>query len=261
MSDIPGNEAVLSPLPDDAPISFRTVSVGGILSGSFGVFRQAFGQVVLLTALMRLPGLLLQLANQGASPAASMGNTGAQTLLNLVLGSVATGAVTYSVFMRLRGRPASTLTALGVAFKRLLPMIGVALMAGLFMTLATFLLIIPGIIVFCMLYVAVPAVVVERTGVFGALSRSAALTKGYKWSIFGAMVVLLIVAMVLGGLAGGIGVVLHLFLPGSYAFILVTWVVSMIVGGWMAVAAAVTYHDLRVEKDGVQIEDLARVFD
>jgi hypothetical protein len=32
-------------------------------------------------------------------------------------------------------------------------------------------------------------------------------------------------------------------------------------GPWMAVASAVGYHDLRVGKEGADVEDLARVFE
>ena len=39
--------------------------------------------------------------------------------------------------------------------------------------------------------VAAPAQVVERTGVFGAFSRSAELTRGHRWPIFGLLVIYL----------------------------------------------------------------------
>jgi hypothetical protein len=260
MSDIVGTEAILPPAPGDIGASIRSVTAGTILSRSFDVYKKAFGSIVLLTALMHLPGLVLQLANQGVAPRDATANLLAQTVVRMLLGSVATGAVTYSVFMRLRGQTASALTALGVAFKRLLPMIGVALLAFLLMGFATLLLVVPGIIVYCMLYVAVPAVVVERPGVMGALSRSAELTKGYKMSIFLAALVLVVMSAVLGGFIGGVGVATMILTNGSHAFIVAMWAVTVLTGGWMAVAAAVTYHDLRVDKDGVQVDDLAAIF-
>jgi hypothetical protein len=48
---------------------------------------------------------------------------------------------------------------------------------------------------------------------------------------------------------------------GTRNLLFATWVLSVVVGAWNSVAAAVTYHDLRVVKEGAGAEDLARVFD
>ena len=53
-----------------------------------------------------------------------------------------------------------------------------------------FLLITPGVIVFCMLYVATQAAVLERPGVRGALRRSRELTRGHRFEMFGLVFIL-----------------------------------------------------------------------
>ena len=78
---------------------------------------------------------------------------------------------------------------------------GVALAVGVCAGLAAILLVIPGIIVWCIYAVAIPVCVVERRGVSASLKRSSFLTRGNRWRIFGALAVVLtaIIAIVVVG--------------------------------------------------------------
>ena len=119
---------------------------------------------------------------------------------------------------------------------------------------AAILLIVPAFIVATMLWVAVPAAVVERPGVFRSLSRSAFLTKGHRWQIFG---VILLIGI--GGLAIGYFVE-RVFGLGALGAIL-SWAVSAVVSAFAASVTAVGYSALRLAKEGVGIEEIAGVFD
>src|SRR5258705_7268078 len=55
---------------------------------------------------------------------------------------------------------------------------------------------------YCMLYVAVPACVIEKRRAFASMGRSRALTRGYRWPIFGLFLILRIVLIGLVSLAG-----------------------------------------------------------
>lgn len=58
-------------------------------------------------------------------------------------------------------------------------------------------LIVPGIILWLGWSMSVPVLIQERRGVFGSMSRSRALTKGNRWSLFGLFLILVIIAMVI----------------------------------------------------------------
>jgi uncharacterized membrane protein len=108
-----------------------------------------------------------------------------------------------------------------------------------------------------MWFVAVAACVVERRGPFAAMGRSNQLTKGHRWKIFG-LLILLILVSVLAALL--IGLILTPLGSTILTFIVnVVW--SAIWGAYYATAVAVSYHDLRVAKEGVDIEQIASVFD
>ena len=66
---------------------------------------------------------------------------------------------------------------------------------------ASILLLVPGLMVAVAWSVAAPALAVERLGPLAALSRSADLTRGNRWRIFGLMAIALVFLAVLGALA------------------------------------------------------------
>jgi hypothetical protein len=118
-------------------------------------------------------------------------------------------------------------------------------------------LIVPGLILVTMWFVSTPACVVERTGPWTSLKRSAALTKGHRWKIFGLMILLVIVSLIVAGL-------LQLVLPqfGSTILVLLgTLLWGALWTSYYSIAVVMTYHDLRVAKEGIDIEQIASVFD
>ena len=160
------------------------------------------------------------------------------------------------MFQDLRGKPASIGDCMSVGFGRMFPVLGVALLAGLAVLGGTLLLVVPGLIIACMLYVAVPVAVVEKPGVTASLSRSAALTKGARWSIFAIVLVIGVLNNVISRILGG-----AIEATDAVAVILISVVIALVFNLWGSVAQAVAYYDLRKAKEGVDIEDLVKVFE
>ena len=133
-------------------------------------------------------------------------------------------------------------------------MLGVALLTALGTVLAALLFVVPGIIVACMLYVAVPVCVIEKAGVFESLNRSGELTRGYRWQIFALWALVTVIA----GIAQ---IVLSWFVGVTLWGKLLTFGWQVFAAAFGAVLVAVIYHDLRVTKEGIDIDSLANVFD
>lgn len=179
-----------------------------------------------------------------------------------------TASVTYSVVEELNGRHSPLGKSISVGLSRLLPTLGVGIVAGLCILAGAIALVIPGLIVMCMLYVAVPVSVIERPGIGGALSRSAFLTKGHRWGIFGLIILMGILTTVISfGLESALVETAEI---GStkvvnpedwtlYVFINVG--VQVVAGALGSVIAATAYVSLRSDKDGVGVGELARVFE
>ena len=125
------------------------------------------------------------------------------------------------------------------------------------MMLGMLLLIVPGLILMTMWYVAVPACVVEGTGPVRSLGRSRELTAGYRWKMFG-LILLVIVISVIGSMVVTLPAV---FLAGIWGQLAVQLVWAGLSGGFGSVLIAVAYYYLRVAKEGVDVDQIASVFD
>lgn len=127
---------------------------------------------------------------------------------------------------------------------------------SLLVGLASILLIVPGLILFTMWFVATPVCVVERLGPNASMRRSTQLTKGHRWKVFGLILLLVIISAVVSPLIefGLAAISTTLSLVGT-----LIW--NGIWGAFYAIAVVVTYHDLRVAKEGINIEQIASVFD
>ena len=238
----------------------RTTSVttGSILSRSFGLFGAGFVPFISISLLVHSPLLLWNLgraATGNANPAAELLEA---FLSNLLLAPLASAALIYGVFRSLRGEGSTIGECLRVGLSRWISVLILALLVGLAVFGATLAFIIPGLVVASGLFVAVPALVVEELPIGPSFGRSWQLTKDYKFTLFG-------VLLLLGVLGWTIGAILGLLTAGAEALapvisfigLLLTVALSTV----QAIAAAVAYHDLRVHKEGLDEEELASVFE
>jgi hypothetical protein len=119
---------------------------------------------------------------------------------------------------------------------------------------------IPIVVIVTVCFVTTPACVVEERGPFGSMGRSAQLTSGHRWRIFGLELLLvgllLISSIFIGLLDWELRAVAGPLLGATTGLLWnAVWVALY------AVMVAVAYHDLRVAKEGIDIEQIASVFD
>jgi hypothetical protein len=166
----------------------------------------------------------------------------------------------------LRGRQVSIGECLSEGLKRLGPALGVAILAGIGIAVGMVLLVVPGLILATMWAAAVPVAVVEQLGVTASLSRSSELTRERRWRVFGAILVAGIISILVGGVIGGI---LGLFggvsgVTGAFQaapFAIVIWIVTAMTQAFSACVFATVYYFLRRDKEGIDIHQIASVFD
>jgi hypothetical protein len=99
------------------------------------------------------------------------------------------------------------------------------------------------------------------------MGRSRQLTKGHRWRIFGLLLLILIPALIVGAIVGvlfALGasslLTLNVALASSLGKLIgLVWKAAW--GGFFAAVIAVTYHDLRVAKEGLTTEQIASVFE
>jgi hypothetical protein len=237
--------------------------VGRVLNRTSSVLSRNFLPFFLVTAIANLPGALLIKASSdpdSTSPEAVFQNLGLVMIglvLTIVLNVLCQAVVLYGAFQDMRGRPVNLTESLQVGFRRFFPIIGLAIVMYFLIMLGTMLLIVPGLILLTMWFVATPVCVVETLGPLKSMRRSSQLTKGHRWKIFG---LILLVAVLGSVIIGGINLSLEA-MAGPILSLIGGVLLNGVWGAFNAIAVVVTYHDLRVAKEGTNIEQIAAVFD
>ena len=170
-------------------------------------------------------------------------------LIQLVMFAMFSGSLCYGTIKDLRGQSVDDSQVVRAGVTMLVPVLLVSIVAIVLVAIGMFAFVIPGFVILVGLSVVVPVVVVENEGVWQSLKRSWELTEGFRWMIFG----LLMVAYFL---------MLTTTIPMWLIFGIDDWessTIGMIYGyatnvlfeAYYAVLIAVLYHDLRIAKDGV----------
>lgn len=265
--------------------------VGAVLSRGFQVlFRNLipFGAVCLIVTApsyvyaLLVGGAQAQEATVGQIGPADIAVIIGAVVLYLLLTLAATAALVYGTVQELRGWTIAMGACIGRGLALMLPALGVAILGLLIIAvgsviwsllvfavvgasqLVTVLVTIVWVpVVATMLWVAIPAAVVERPGVLASLKRSVALTRGCRWKILAIIIAVILLQTALGFVISALVGLLPQS-PGSQAppaLIGVDWVLQAFSTALWAVMSAVSYHDLRVAKEGLDTERIAAVFD
>jgi hypothetical protein len=241
---------------DVGVISQREFRIGSAISKSVEVFSRNFAPFSLLSLAVWLPIGVIQFATLGMKAQQRDLWAGGASLIFGFLQLVLVAAIIHATFQDMRGQPVRMGESIGRGLKRFFPLIGAGILLALGVFLGIVLLIVPGLILFARWYVFASVCVVEKQGPLGSLKRSAELTKGNRWKLFGIWVILFAIGAASGAL------IAVLFLQVSpIAAIVARGLWQVVWSTFNNVLSVVIYHDLRVAKEGVDIESIASVFD
>jgi hypothetical protein len=250
------------------PIADDRFDMGRVVSRSFGVISRNpalfFGLALLLSAL---PTLVLQFFVNSLSqtyPAGGSVLVQVKNVLAGVTGFILTAALSYATVSDLNDERPSFGRALGIGLRNAFPLFLLALLSMLGIAGATLLLIVPGIIVGIMWCVATPVMVTEQLGVRASLGRSRELTKGWRWQIFGLLLVayilvlapVLITPLLAGAFDNPAAMAQTEFGTSTIIEALIGAVASTIL---VAITASI-YVELRTIKEGTSSQSLASIF-
>ena len=239
-----------------------TVRVGALIARGFSIWFKNFLPTSLLALVVSAPLVALVYFFVPREPSLDSDDGSLYSLLNALIagftGLVLSGALSYTVFQQLRGRKVGFGESLQIGLSRILPVLGVGILAGLCYVLGTLACVIPGIIAMCALYVSVPVCVVEKPGIVASLKRSFELTRNSRWPIFGAYFVQNLFGTLL---AMATAFVLAALQVEESVLNVVVTLASGLYATPNAVMQAVAYHDLRTGKEGAEIDELVAVFE
>lgn len=246
-------------------------TVGKVLSTGFKVWTRNFVPFVLITTLVYLPLIVpmvvlaqgqLDLDKVMRIVELSKYSVAIILFLNILVGA----ALTFGVVMDLQGQRASFGACIATGISRFLPALGVAILTALCVAVGVMGLIVGAFVVYCMLFVATQASVIEKPGLVGALKRSRFLTAGHRFQIFGMLFVLGIIGSIANKLvettmlSHAPGMSAQQLFAKLPAYIYVDLVRAVLFGSLMSVMSAVAYFYLRQEKEGTSAAELGQVF-
>ena len=244
------------------PPPLRPLSLGEVLDASFALYRSRFATLLLIAVACRLIPILLAvyLEVSEVTLAQIWVRLGA-SLISLVLVAIGVAASTFVVSDAYLGRETTVQSAFSRAMPRIWTLLGVSILTSLAVGIGFVLLIVPGLILLAGFLLSPVVAVIESTPKSTeAMSRSWQLSRGYKGKLLLTMLVaflLLLVPSITLGAVGGLASGVSPDQPMGLAFFVVSLVLQVFVYPFVYVVQTVLYYDLRVRKEGFDLEVLA----
>lgn len=185
----------------------------------------------------------------------------ASLVLGLAIQVITQAVLTRATVTQSQRRKASFGKSVSAVFNVALPLFCLAMIVGLATTVGSILLIVPGVLIYVIWAVAAPALVEERQGIFAALARSAELTAGSRWKVFGVSAVLIVAGgLPTMGLEAAFGAPKAIDSFASPIYMLTAGVATTLAGALSGTVQAAMYVDLSTLKHGPSTTRLAEVF-
>lgn len=244
------------------PTSTRNqpMSLGELLNEGARVYLDNAGLFIGIALVLQIPEAILAMIISGLS---SSGHGVAALILSvvhwvvgLIFSAAITGALARAISARYLGRPMTLSGAYDLGEGTLTRLVLGSLAYGVLVGIGFILFIIPGIYL-AVRFAFVPQVIVlEGASIGQAFDRSTELVRGSWWRVFGILLTVILIA----GLAEGLisGIISGALLGGNAV---VNSGISALVGVFFlpftAACTVLLYYDLRIRKEGFQIDHLA----
>ena len=252
-----------------APVTIEDFQIGRVVSRTFGAVGRNLVTFLLVALLFMLPALAVDFyvgtPNYFAAGTAKGWMFGVLAALpQFVCPYLLAAALVKATITDLNGDRPTLGSALSNGFALFLPVLVLTLISLFGVMLGTLLLVVPGLMLMCGWSVVIPVRVTESTGIRETFGRSWDLTSGYRWKIFGLLVMYIIIVFLFSfviRLISGVSFAQAATAMGNIPYISLTWLVSVVVGVLTAVGVAAIYYELRTVKEGIAPQQLAAAFD
>lgn len=250
--------------------ALRPLSLGEILDVSFGLYRHRAAQLLGVALVCTgIPVLLNIYLTASGGLLSNLILAVVYAALSLVLNALATASTVFIVSESYLGRGLSAGRALERAAPYIWRLLVLSLLTGLVVGIGFLLLLVPGIILVAGLILGPPVLVLEGSATAtDAMGRAWALSRGSRGKILGLLItmVLLVYIPIIA-----LGMIASLFFGASVAVVTpdasspgaavliasVGGVVQILLYPMVYCALTVIYYDLRVRKEGFDLEVLA----
>ncbi len=268
---------------DSQPVPvLRPLGMADILDAALRLYRQNFGPFLGITAIVFVPVAILQTVgaffmgqSMGPNGEGSEVQMGAlivfgvfmagSVLVYLLAMPVCQGALSIAVARRYLGQPVTVADAYQMISDRWATLLAGVMIVGLMTAVGTLLCLIPGIFLGTLFMFVTPVIAVERAPLMEALRRSRDLVTGHWWRCFGTYLLLSMLIQLVAGAVVYPVTFLSAFLlmernPGLAQALNqgLSMAASTLVQPVQMIGLVLLYYDLRVRKEGFDLELLAQ---
>jgi hypothetical protein len=251
--------------------------IGRALSLTFGVLGRNLVPMGILSLAVTAIQSIIEFALAGGAPG---GESAGSSFLGLFSYAFITAPVTYATFQDLRGAPVGLGGMYAKGYRSIGRVIGASFAFGVAIVVPVLLTIFAGwtlastmeaavilagvlcgifiLYIVVSWFIVVPVLVMEEIGFFAGFGRALDLSKGRRWSILGLLLVYVVLMLAIGAVLAFV-VVVFSDAPMVQELALIPFGAFYSTIG--AILPAVVYYLLRAEKEGVGIDDIAKVFD
>jgi len=248
---------------------FEAMTTGALLDRAFRLYTSNFSLMLGITAAAYVPFYFIMLLLEASLGGRLQSPTGLAMLLFQLLFMIlwasiafpiASGAATYAISERYLGNDVTIASALHRGLSHFWTLSLAQIAATIRVLIGFVLLIIPGILWMLSYSLIVPAILVEGQKGLPSLKRSRDLVKGHRGKVF---LVMLVINLLQGVVAAGVGMVSSfLFAGGSSGLAIASSALSNLLSIFLTplgiIAAILLYYDMRIRKEGFDLEMLSR---
>jgi hypothetical protein len=273
------------------PFRLRALGLAELLDETFRIYRRSFGLFAGLALAVTLPGMVMNLLSGSyrswgwltrvfqnmSNPDALQGMAQSPppqtdpaigllaSLVRLILVPITAGVIIYAANEIIKGRNTTIVGALEGTLQRYWGLAGVALLGGVLLFAGILLITIPFVIWIAGRWlVGAPALLAEDLGPVNALGRSWQLVEGRWWRTVGIFLVVVIMTTLASAIMGATGGAIIGLVPGLSddlrgALVQVTGsLTGALVLPVSTIAITLMYYDLRVRREGLDLDQLAQ---
>jgi hypothetical protein len=254
--------------------SLRPLTTGELLDHTFALYKEHFGLFVGIVALPHLLSLGFGLVSLQLRSYLGLGAFAwalITMLVVLIVGAISQAATVVAVSEVYLARSTSVVDSYSRVQFSLVGVIFLSLVIGITVGVSTIFFVIPGILLAMKWSLAVPAAVLEDQGIVDSMSRSAALTKDYRWRVFAVWILFFVLSMCvslllqwpirLASLAA-----LRNHSPAGLPWLRaassgLTFLSQCLVRPLATIAFSLLYYDLRVRKEAFDLQLMMETLD
>jgi hypothetical protein len=253
------------------------MTVGDILDRGLKLLLARLPALYIINLIVLLPVIAYQLVVplllEAESPTAAVGVLGGTFLmliLTLILQPIGTAAILHIISQEFIDRHVGIGSAFGFALSRFGSLLVASIITGIIIGFGFLFCLVPGFIFWTWYAFFAQVIVVEGLSASASLDRSKRLGEGYRWRIFG---IIFLIGLLSNIIPSFLNIGLELVLPatervpiagGGFRTVqhfgnqaihtLVTSLVTIVFATYQAVCLTLLYFDLRIRKEGYDLE-------